>query len=165
MAETIAQLQARADKFVKDRPGGLNAAQKASLAKLNKRISTLLVAEAAAPVTPVPTGARPIDIGPEPYPNNATGQLEGQYYNCPADVAAFAANYGVDIQTLYNRVATGLLRPVGKTAHDATRQRAALDYFDGKAPFEFSIGNYIGPTWGRYLGCVVIHEIHDLGAG
>ena len=101
MAETIAQLQAKADEFVKaDRHNKLNARQQASLDKLNRRIEAARAAEAAEPVRTVESFI--VDVGPAPLPNNNRGQTPGQFYDCNTDPAKFFEDYGYTMEHAFN---------------------------------------------------------------
>jgi len=123
-------------------------------------------------------------VGPAPLPNDALAS--DTTYGCAEgfDAAAFEAKYGFSIQTAFDRVATGILRPnldrwqtlivsSGGTftqenadyykRGDVMKQQAMIDYFAGRIPFSRVAGYFGG--WSQYLGCEVdIGAIHDLGA-
>jgi hypothetical protein len=163
MADTAATLQAKADKFVADRHGKLNARQAASLAKLQKRIDAARAAEAAEGTdAPADTPTYIQAVGPDPLPNNNRGQTPGQSYDCPDDAEAVAAQHGYSWEWAFNDQLTKLLRPTEDTPAAASRQAIALRFVRGEAPFE-EYRSIIGGN-AKYLGCIVIADIHDLGA-
>ena len=161
MSETAAELQAQADKFVADRHNKLNAEQKASLAKLQKRIDAAHAAEAAKD-EPTPTEGGVIDVGAAALPNNNRGQTEGQFYNCPDDAEEIARNHGYSWQWAFDDQLTKLLRPTEDTPKAASDQAIAVRFTRGEAPAEEYL-TIIGGN-AKYLGCIEIALIHDLGA-
>jgi hypothetical protein len=160
----IAAREAKAEAFVAKRHNNLNAAQTASLAKLNagteKLRAKLEALRGESPVIVPPAGI--VDVGAEPLPNNNRGQTEGQSYDCPDDRAKFEADHGYTLEWAFNDQLTKLLRPTEDTPDAATRQAAALRFVRGEAPFE-EYASFIGGN-AKYLGCIVIADIHDLGA-
>lgn len=120
-----------------------------------------------------------VDIGAAPLPNNAQQPSATEFYDCPGefDPIEFEKRYGFTIQTALNRVLTALLRPnLARWDHiddddvranlkngDIAKQKLAIDWVSGRLPWDQFIG-YFG-SWGKYLGCVDISAIHDLGAG
>ena len=118
----------------------------------------------------------PMDVGPDPLPNNSRGQTEGQSYNCDTDAAEFQQKYGYTIEHAFDDQLTKLLRPDphrhdhiddedvrgDQITADATRQATAIAWTKGECSWE-TYSTIIGGN-AKLAGCIEIAKIHDLGA-